>query len=267
MRIGVSGDCHGQQKLMMKQAAKAELDVLFQVGDMEAVPNRKVHRKSRGCKIRDFADYYDGTETAEIPVLFIGGNHEPYQWMDGHDPDDQGIRWLAPNWGYLGRAGAAILFGMRVAWLSGVYRKDSWDRDRESYPRSVSFNRVEAKRTLKMGRSLGRIDLLLLHDWPEIPTTVGYGRRAGRRGNPVARWLVDELRPSMVCCGHKHIRWSGRLKTSRIEALATVGSRSDSLLVMDDSEPENRSTCDTLLIPPHTRPLTSRATGEEARRA
>ena len=57
------------------------------------------------------------------PVLFIGGNHEPFEMLDIAAMKS---RTVPIPWGnnvyHLGRAGAMTVGGLNIAWLSGIQR-------------------------------------------------------------------------------------------------------------------------------------------------
>ena len=91
------GDVHGSHREMVRQVQElaGELDVrpelVLQVGDFE--PHRHLDdvesmaAPSRHRSLGDFPDFVAGRERYPWPVVFIGGNHEPYGFLDGrHDP-------------------------------------------------------------------------------------------------------------------------------------------------------------------------------------
>jgi hypothetical protein len=58
-----------------------------------------------------------------VLTVFIGGNHEAsnYLWELYHGG------WVAPNIYYLGAAGVVNVGGLRVAGLSGIYKREHYD--------------------------------------------------------------------------------------------------------------------------------------------
>ena len=127
------GDVHGHQHLMVERltrwevAAGSRLGFVLQVGDFE--PHR--HEAdlvtktgpARYKRLGDFPDFLHGRAKFPWPVYAIGGNHEPYGWLD--EMAEGGV--LAPNCSYLGRAGCTEIEGLRVAFLSGIYSPKAFD--------------------------------------------------------------------------------------------------------------------------------------------
>src|SRR5690242_2689007 len=103
------GDVHGEHHRMIERLARWEdasglrLGFVLQVGDFE--PHRHAEdlaTKTGPAKYRrlgDFPDFASGRAKFPWPVYAIGGNHEPYGWLD--EMPHGGA--LAPNCTYLGR--------------------------------------------------------------------------------------------------------------------------------------------------------------------
>jgi lariat debranching enzyme len=75
-----------------------------------------------------------------------------------------------------------------------------------------------------------RVDVLLLHEWPE-------GLQPGTRGNPHARLLIERLQPRWAFCGHRHASFAGELGATRVRCLADVpkgGTEAVSFLRLPD---------------------------------
>lgn len=230
------GDVHGHMHAMVGQVrAAAEklgvaLDFVLQVGDFE--PHRDEDDLATMCspakyrKLGEFADYHSGRARFPWPIHFIGGNHEPYGFLDRLKRGQ-----AAKDCFFLGRVGRSKIGGLRVVALSGIERgrcldgrppiREIGSRRTKDY---IGFTEAEVLQAANAGPA----DVLLLHDWPRGVVReadahqFSYGHRAGRIetiGNDSARFVVDELRPQWVLCGHMH-------RSYRSEVWHRDGSRS-----------------------------------------
>ncbi len=245
------GDVHGHMDRMvdhlrsLTKRYRRQLDFVLQVGDFE--PHRHeadLATMAAPAKYRhlgDFAAYHTRQRRFPWPVYFIGGNHEPYGYLDSHP---EGFE-LAPHCHFLGRVGALDLHGLRVVGLSGIHRDDCFTAPRPplSALGAVSnkdftyFNERDVERALELERA----DVLLLHDWPSGIIDPGDASdfQAQRRslshdavGNAYARLLVDALQPKLVLCGHLHRRYQGGVQhpsgqRSQVRCLASVEQGAD----------------------------------------
>ncbi len=270
--IAAVGDVHGQHHEMVASvervsaAAGVRPDLVLQVGDFE--PHRdsddlwSMAAPAKYRKLGDFHDFHAGRACFPWPVVFIGGNHEPYGFLDRVEPGSE----LAPHCRYLGRAGVLDYRGLRIAGLSGVHRADCWLDGR---PPIELMHRTKKKRYV--GYTRGDVDLLLdlcsehpphvllLHEWPRL--VIGAGERAQlwefharlggstepgeddelpdlRRidevvGSEVALELVQLLEPQLVLCGHVHAPLRTLIPTGEgripLRALAKVAMGPDAV--------------------------------------
>ena len=246
------GDVHGHHHLMvdrlrrLEDAVGREFAFVVQVGDFEC--NR--HEADlfsntsppRFKTLGDFPDFYEGRAAFPWPVFFIGGNHEPYGFLDGLLTGGE----VAPNCHYLGRAGHTQICGLRVAFLSGIYSPKAFETERpapgqnrhqQSWRRSTYFDRSDVERALAAGSA----DLLVVHDWPagavNTADVVAHDRahRAAARsiGNVWARELAERLTPQLIVAGHMHYGYRSIIPlrsnaTSRFVALGHI-QRADSV--------------------------------------
>jgi lariat debranching enzyme len=219
------GDVHGQMHAMVRLLQGIEhklgraLDFVLQVGDFE--PHRHeddlatMAAPQKYRKLGDFAAFHEGAAAFPWPVWFIGGNHEPYGFLDtmplgGH---------VTEQCRYLGRVGAIDLAGLRVVGLSGIYDEGTYREGRPpnqairatSLKSNVGFTEDEVQRAAELGPA----DVLLLHDWPSgliaapsLAEVAMKQRTVSYRevGNAPARMLIELLRPKVVFCGHMHER-------------------------------------------------------------
>jgi len=75
-------------------------------------------------RLGDFNRVVAGELVLPIPMYFIGGNHEPWGWLEQHA--ETGFQ-LCPNLHFLSRTGVSIIGPLRVAHLSGIQRLEAFD--------------------------------------------------------------------------------------------------------------------------------------------
>ncbi|WP_244226964.1 metallophosphoesterase [Corallococcus aberystwythensis] len=241
------GDVHGQMHAMVRLlegwSAKTGKPLAFvlQVGDFE--PHRHdadlatMDAPAKYKQLGDFPAYHRRHARFPWPVYFIGGNHEPYGFLDAQAP--RGFE-VTPGCHYLGRVGQVELRGLRVAGLSGIHREAAFRTARPSLKDSKDvphkafayFNEEDVDRAL----ALQDVDVLLLHDWPsgliaaEDAGAFEHQRRSVSHdtvGNEYARMLVESLQPRLVLCGHMHRAYRAAIphssgQVSDVACLASV---------------------------------------------
>ena len=196
--FAVVGDVHGAMWTMIRllngweKSRKRRLDFVLQVGDFE--PHRDeadLSTMAAPAKYRhlgDFPAFARGEAQFPWPVWFIGGNHEPYGWLETMEEGGQ----VTSNCSFIGRANIVSVQGLRVAGLSGIYRPELFgisrppvdEFDFRSNKEWIGWNEGDIERLL----SLGEADVLLLHEWPcqfsdnqrHIPSA---GRGSGSSGS------------------------------------------------------------------------------------
>ena len=221
--FAVVGDVHGYHNRMVAQLKKCEkrlgrtFDFVLQVGDFEAHRDeddlRTMSAPSKYKQLGDFHQYWSGRVRYPWPIYFIGGNHEPYGFLESYV--EGGC--LLPHCHYLGRSQSQEIGGLEIAGLTGIYAEERFEQERPVWgARSGQSNKdfiFFDDRDVMALMELEQVDILLLHDWPEGLFEEGgevaaRGRLARReRGNPYARMLVEELKPKWVFCGHMHTRY------------------------------------------------------------
>lgn len=239
MKIAVVGCCHGLLDAIYRAVPKvAELVVVC--GDFQALRNLSdldtmaVPRKYR--QLGDFHRYYSGEKVAPRLTIFVGGNHECSAYL-GELPYGG---WVAPNIFYLGRQGAVVYRGVRIAGISGIYNETTF-RKNDPVPdppysdatiRSVYHVRpLEFLKTYLLGDD---ISVFVSHDWPVDITRWGdtalllrakpFFRRdieTGTLGSPVNQLLMEKLVPEQWYSAHLHVRFEavfpGRRNTEEID--------------------------------------------------
>ena len=225
----------------VQRKMKLSLDFALQVGDFEPHRHeddlRSMSAPSKYKQLGDYADFYNGRARFPCPVYFIGGNHEPYGWLEQH-PD--GVT-LSPNCHYLGRTASLEMkdVGLRVGGMTGIfedevfgYLRPSVDLiDHISNKEFITFREDDVDAML----ALPRPDVLLLHDWPE-GLSAGVTRQ-GSAGNAYARLLVDLLEPKLVACGHMHHAYEEIIEhpsgnQTSVICLGHITQRSDAIAIM-----------------------------------
>lgn len=254
LTFAVVGDVHGEHRAMVRlvsglaRARGVEPVAVLQVGDFEphrhegdlqsmAAPQKYRH-------VGDFPRFFRGEEAFPWPLYFIGGNHEPYAFLD-ETPDGAT---LAPGCHYLGRVGAVELHGLRVVGVSGIHHPE---RSRGPRPPGTEFRTVSNKEftyfteaELDQALDLGPADVLMLHSWPAgLVMLEELSAATGRRffgedvGNAPAQALVALMRPKLLLLGHMHVplrrtlRWPDGGETQVI-ALSHVGAGRESVALI-----------------------------------
>lgn len=253
------GDVHGEvnrmHDLLMQWCQKSgqSFSFVLQVGDFE--PHRHeedLDTMAAPAKYRalgDFPKYHQELRFFPWPTYFIGGNHEPYGYLDSMPQGGE----LVNNLWYLGRVGTATVGTMKVGGLSGIFLEKFYEKrppiteietiSNKSY---IGFLEEEVAQALDWGN----VDILLLHDWPAgIIAPADEARFLGKRrvidpkyiGNEPARMLVDLLQPKLVLCGHMHMAYRNRItqdngQASEIHCLASVHQGWDALAVFKIDE-------------------------------
>jgi len=210
------GDVHGAMHLLVEQiemlqnTSSIRLEFVLQVGDFQPVRDENdlttMNIPAKYRKTGDFPCFAD--KGFPWPIWFIGGNHEPYGYLDHYPQGGE----LAPNCHYLGRSGHMELCGLKLAWISGIYSSARFNHRRppvneicQRSNKEYSCYNLHDIETL-LDASI-QPDVLLMHDWPDPTEPAPYGfsdiRRA-ERSNPYGGVLTELLKPEIVLCGHMH---------------------------------------------------------------
>ena len=216
------GDVHGHWDQVI-DAIKSATDILghvpdlvLQVGDAEALRNEEelatVHVPNKYRSMGLFSALEPGD--LKSPVYFIGGNHECWESLD--EAESKGsvpIAW-GPSVHYLGRAGAASIGGLNLAWLSGIQRGEMLVTRGVSRKERTYYLEAEVDFAKRKGLRLGSIDVVITHDWPS-------GIREGR-GTDLIRSLTEKLKPQLHVCGHMHASHEAIIGKTAVHALNAV---------------------------------------------
>ncbi|KAK6345923.1 hypothetical protein TWF730_010263 [Orbilia blumenaviensis] len=231
LRVAIQGCGHGmldQIYATIEQACRIHsynVDLLIICGDFQAVRNsRDLLSMAVPPKYRhmgDFYKYYNGSKTAPIPTLFVGGNHE----ASSHLFELNLGGWVCPNIYYMGGTGVVNVNGIRIAGVSGIYNENNYKRPRYEKPpfddRSMrSAYHYRAHELFKLNALSGDVDIFISHDWPEGITKYGNEGKLlavkqhfrkevaeGRLGSPPLMGILRKLRPTYWFAAHMHIKF------------------------------------------------------------
>lgn len=225
------GDVHGHHHEMVRLISEREsrtgkrITFVLQVGDFEPHRNEAdLATMAAPAKYRvlgDFPDFYSGEFRFPWPVYFIGGNHEPYGFLD---TTPQGVK-IAENCVYLGRAGTVQISGLRVVGLSGIFNYDNFSVARPSVAELATRKKKDYtyfnKEDVDCAVDFGSTDILIVHEWPadiiaEADSALFEQQRRSMRydsvGNEYAGILVELLSPRLVLCGHMHKKYRNQIR-------------------------------------------------------
>jgi lariat debranching enzyme len=253
--FGVVGDVHGHMNSMVhmltnwQSATNQKLEFVLQVGDFEPHRNETdlatMAAPSKYRKVGDFPDYFAGKARFPFPLYFIGGNHEPYGFLDQLPANSE----IAENCYYIGRAGKIEISGLTIVGLSGIYREDRFtiprphitEIDRRSNKDYIYFTKDDVDKASDYPSP----HILLLHEWPaniisednrqeleRLRHALGYDDV----GNEYSRLLMEILEPGLVVCGHMHKRYRKQItlesgKIADVCCLANVEQGTKSIAI------------------------------------
>ncbi|KAJ9464143.1 Lariat debranching enzyme [Diplonema papillatum] len=242
MLIAVEGCCHGDLDVIYESLRAAEntygakVELLLICGDFQATRNRN-DLESLACppkyrQMGDFEKYYRGVKEAPVLTIFIGGNHE----ASNHLWENYYGGWVAKNIYFMGHSGVVQAKGLTIAGMSGIYKDKDFYRgytERPPYGGDAqrSIYHVRDFELAKMKAYSGPpVDIVLTHDWPRGIYEFGNKAQLVRRkpafkdevnegslGSPVARELLDALRPPYFFSGHLHVQFPAVVDWSKSE--------------------------------------------------
>ena len=144
--FAVVGDVHGHMYRMIgllqrwENHSTQQLKFILQVGDFE--PHRHeadlatMDAPTKYRKLGDFPDFYEQRAIFPWPIWFIGGNHEPYGFLDQINTGTE----ITHNCYYLGRVGSVVLAGLKVVGISGIYQEEKFQVDRPKVSQINSYS-------------------------------------------------------------------------------------------------------------------------------
>jgi len=194
MRIAIFGDIHGHwcdfRDAVLALHSQAPLDLVLQCGDAQPIRDEDdleyVHCPMKYRKPGDFWMFHEGAERFPVPVLFIGGNHEPWNFLDQNR--EGGI--LAPNIEFMGWVGMREIMGISIIGISGVYSPKHFNAPHPKWAYPISkrrqasyFNNEDVEKALEFGKA----DILLLYEWPSLMN----GSRQETKSDPIIGVMLD----------------------------------------------------------------------------
>jgi DNA repair exonuclease SbcCD nuclease subunit len=222
----LAGDTHANvhhMEWVFDQALGAGADVIIQLGDFGAFP-----QSPWGTAFMDTCALL--VDDYNIPLFWIAGNHDDWDWMDELERDENG---LAPvlNFHHIPR-GTFFRLGGKEWFASGGSFSIDWQRrtkhisiwDQELMTEEFVASVPERK-----------VDIMVSHDCPPSPVIqyqVEYGPSLSQR--EFTEQLVEKTKPTVMFCGHHHTRqnWIGN-NGERIHVLSHDNSGHDSIVLLD----------------------------------
>jgi lariat debranching enzyme len=248
------GDVHGQIYKMLGLLEKwtkkhqQKLDFVLQVGDFE--PHRHeadlvtMDAPTKYKKLGDFANFYRHQVYFPYPLYFIGGNHEPYGFLDCFPQGKE----IAPNFNYLGRVNQINLCGLKIVGVSGIYKSEFFmhrpsitEIEHYANKKYIGFTEAEIEQAL----DYRDVDILIMHEWAtNILKAEDLAKlqqkysssRYDQIGNEYAQLLIEALQPKLVLFGHMHFKYRATVKVasnliSHVCCLANVQQGKDALAI------------------------------------
>ena len=246
MRVAAYGDIHGHwldfKKSVLELHSREPLDLVVQCGDAQPFRDEAdleyMHCPSKYRELGDFWAFHGGIEEFPVPVIFIGGNHEPWGYLDEHR--DGGL--LLKNVQFLGRAGRTQVDGLRIGGVSGVFSPKYFGQSHPQPPYPASqrkqatyYNEEDIDRAL----AFGGVDILLLHNWPDlmnVARNTDWPAYWSSVGCEYLSMVVQALRPRWVFCGHMHYRAQHRIAGTEIVCLSDFHRDPENAVAMVDVE-------------------------------
>lgn len=230
MRIAVFGDIHGHwcdfRDKVLELHSQAPLDLVLQCGDAQPFRNEGdleyMHCPKKYRQMGDFREFHEGAEKFPVPLLFIGGNHEPWNYLDKNR--EGGL--LAPNIEFLGRVGMRFINGTKIVGLSGVHSPKYFNTPHMDWPYPISRKKQATyynSEDLDKALSFGEADILLLHEWPSLMNEAkdkNWPPQCGNVGSEHLTTLVELVVPKYVFCAHMHVPARHRKNNTEIVCLS-----------------------------------------------
>lgn len=234
-KILVLGDLHGNLSHLIKAAKMAKrkgADRIVQVGDFGVVWDKSDTAQNASNVMAQFG----------LELWFLDGNHENFDRLKelGADPDGDVDVEIAPHVHYLPRGFTWVWDDVRFMSLGGAFSVDI-EPDLSCYPPwrgrqlGVGYWKEETitYRQVDKAVAAGKVDVLLTHDSPEIPSKLeslmvsgGYMEdhspkldRASRSNRLAVSAVMEAVQPKLLIHGHHHVRYNDQMGETTIVGL------------------------------------------------
>lgn len=222
--LAFAGDWHANflwARKVIRQAAEQGVDVVIHTGDFGY----------------DYLSTFIQALQAELEahgilLLFVRGNHDDPDFLDGLDDNDAGFKPLAANIWYVPQGTSWMWAGIKFLGLGGAH---SIDRNRPHRIEGKSWWPRETISTVDAYKAVhsGRADVMVTHDCPAgvaipglekpsswDPRELALSHRHRERLYEVWR----KVKPGLLVHGHYHNRYQGHLDETTVIGLDCDGS-------------------------------------------
>ncbi|HEX6682975.1 MAG TPA: metallophosphoesterase, partial [Candidatus Limnocylindrales bacterium] len=229
-RIAFTGDVHmnaAWTRQAIEHALELGADVIVQLGDFAYTLAPKFMRTVE----KTLAD-------ADIPLLFVDGNHEAFDLLLRYRIHDNGLRKLTDHVWHLPRGFRWQWGGLDWVALGGAHSVDrQWREPGISWWREETITPQQEKRAIERGL----VDVLIAHDCPTGVVVPGVDDRSEPAPFPelelllagahrdVLRRVVDAVQPRAIWHGHYHVAYGrsvdfgyGRVAVTGLDCDATT---------------------------------------------
>lgn len=228
----VIGDTHGKLDEMYTHVRKWEqtnnaiIDLILQVGDFGAFPNpnrldhatQKHHLRNDGkVDIEQFPRYLSGEKIAPTPTIFIKGNHEDFDFLEGKENT-----FIAENLYYLGNGSIVERNGVRIGGIGGNRSGSDkyFSAEKLHGWRRRHFTQADIERLHASAEQHGGLDILLTHD--SVFRTDAPGKREAV-GSPEITKCIEDLQPAYAFSGHYHAPFQKQIGNTFLYGLNHFG--------------------------------------------
>lgn len=211
------GDSHGDYSFVEKAlhtAHNLSADVIIQLGDFGIWPGQS------GAAFRTLVSEYSWKY--DIPVFFIDGNHEDFDWLLAQPLDEDGLRPILPGLVHIPRGfrWTSSVSGETFLALGGA---TSVDADRRTLGKSFWLQESITDEDVEKTVSGGQADIMLTHDCPVGTSIPGIEHRKyvsyfdhselerAWDHREKLREAVDVIKPKRLFHGHFHVKYEDQL--------------------------------------------------------
>lgn len=232
------GDTHRLEEIAYKMVKRwekrheQEIDAVFFPGDVDEIVDKRGAEQRPDIKSR-IVDYYYGNKKAPYMTFFVAGNNDEWTILrlfpSGGFIDEKEDK---KNMYFLGRSGYKDFMGIRIAGLSGIYKKEEYEKP---LPVEPSFLPWQCYRKNELENLImWKPHIIVLHEWvmpdfiEHLKHRPGRIREFPKKKRTPLRDVILEAQPKYVFMGHKHNNYvEGRIGKTKIYGLMQVTKESD----------------------------------------